>query len=414
MLFSRGLSRGFFLGSLQPPASVMCMSLSVDALTIFPHFSAETATTPVSMLDWQAQQKALKDQDRMSKTETERMLHNYRGETDEISSKLSTIKQEDRKNKQEAARFLHNYRGAAGDIAAKSPKRSVGTHVVPDKYGTADQRQGEESVATLAAGFNYNGDVQQEHIPIQQDASSSPESAVMVETLNSPPAHDSTRAAFYQVQAPSTATDEVPKTTDEDWISVESSTVPSPERIQDILAASASNEMDQQNSFDSGEDTISRAVTEVADNLDDTDDEEETIMTEAQLHASASGGGHVSLRLDVEFSFGLISNDAIPNTDKYLKALSSIAHSLFSENRPAGTGGHAIYNPAFEPFIRFVEEEDSCAGQVAKRQIIHASLPIFIIQWAEATVTRQTVKNILRNSIQDGSLLRLALEAASS
>jgi hypothetical protein len=39
---------------------------------------------------------------------------------------------------------------------------------------------------------------------------------------------------------------------------------------------------------------------------------------------------------------------------------------------------------------------------------------MFIIDWAEATVTRETIKNILRNSIHDGSLLRLALEGASA
>lgn len=377
--------------------------------------SAEKPSTPVTLSDWQAQQKAQKDQDRMSKNQTARMLHNYRrGDTDDISSKLSTMKQEDRKKQQEAARLLHNYRGTADGIATKSPKPNEGKHVMPQHVGTVDQRSGEESVASLAAGFNQNGIVENE-TPVQQEvACSSPESPVMVDSpKDAPPDADRAAPTFVMdvqdnVSAPPAAPDDKPTTTtEEDWISVESSSVPSPEKIEDMLAV----EQKRPRSFDSGED----AVTEKADNLDDTDDDEdEPVMTEAQLHASASGGGHVSLRLDVEFSFSLVSNDPTPNTDKYMKAVSAIAYSLFSENRPAGTRGHAIYNPDFEPFIRMVEGEDVYNGQEGTRQIIHASLPMFIIDWADATVTRETIKNILRNSIHDGSLLRLALEGASA
>ena len=348
----------------------------------------------------------------MSKDQTARMLHNYRGDTDEISSKLSTMKQEDRKNKQEAAQLLHNYRGTADGIATKSPKPTMGKHDMPEHVGTVDQRSGEESVAALAAGFNQNGTVQND-VPVQQqqqEATSSPESAVMVDSPKDAPSHADPAPTFVfdvkdDLPAPTVTVDNKLGTAEEDWISVESSTVPSPEKIEDMLAV----EQKKPRSFDSGDD----AITEVADNLDDTD-EDDPVMTEAQLHASASGGGHVSLRLDVEFSFALVSNDSTPNTDKYMKAVSSIAHSLFSENRPAGTRGHAIYNPDFEPFVRLVEGEDAYTGQVGTRQIIHASLPMFIIDWAEATVTRETVKNVLRNSILDGSLLRLAMEGASA
>jgi len=386
-------------------------------ILLFLH-TAESAATPINMLDWQAQQKALKDQDRMSKTETAKMLHNYRGDTDDISSKLSTLKQEDRKSKQEAARLLHSYRGTA-DITGttKSPKtRADG---MPVEQGSAvDQRFGDESVASLAAGFNQNG-VQDTTFPVQQQYEGhtfSPESAVMVDApVVAPPIvvpEDSMQApvasAVPDVQSP--------KTTEEDWVSVESSTVPSPEKIEDILAASSKDR--NPGSFDSGEDTMSRAVTEKADNLDDDDDdmddETEPVLTEAQLHASVSGGGHVSLRLDVEFSFGLVTNDLIPNTDKYMGAVSSIAHSLYSENRPAGTGGHAIYNPDFEPFVRFAEDDYAYAGLAAKRQLVHASLPMFIINWGEATSTREGVKDVLRAAVADGSFLRLALEACST
>lgn len=371
---------------------------------------AENATTPVTLSDWQAQQKALKEQDRMSKTETAKMLHNYRGDTDEISSKLSTLKQEDRKAQEEAARLLHNYRSTAVEGAAtKSPKRPDGKHITPEMDTAVDQRSGEESVAALAAGFNQNG-TQDMAAPIastmqQEEATSSPESAVLVDTPDPFAAAAAAPAPLQQENGLVTNTVVDGKPKEEEWVSVESDTVPSPEKVEDMLSAVAA-------SHDSGEDTMSRAVTEVADNLDDDDmdDLEDNVLTEAQVHASLSGGGHVSLRLDVDFSFGLISIDVTPNADKYMSAVSSIAHSLFSENRPAGTGGHAIYNAAFQPFVRFSEEDSSYVGR-GKRQVVHASLPMFIINWAEATSTRENVKNVLRNAIEDGSFLRLALES---
>jgi hypothetical protein len=276
-----------------------------------------------------------------------------------------------------------------------------------------DQRSGEESVAALAAGFNQNGTEDMEAVSTmqQEEVTSSPESAVFVDTpdpfaamATAPPP-----APLEQENGPvtiNTVADGKPKG-EEEWVSVESDTLP--EKVEDDILLSAVAA-----SHDSGEDTLSRAVTEVADNLDtdnDMDDVEETVLTEAQVHASLSGGGHLSLRLDVDFSFGLISIDSTPNTDKYMSAVSSIAHSLFSENRPAGTGGHAIYNADFQPFVRFVEDDTSYVGR-GKRQVVHASLPMFIIDWAEATSTRESVKTRLRNAIENGSFLSLALESA--
>ena len=393
--------------------------------------TADSATAPINMLDWQAQQKALKDQERLSKTQTAELLHKYRGDTDDISSKLSTLKQEDRRSKEEAARLLHSYRGTAGILnpVTKSPQRPG--YDMPEQGAIVDQRTGEESVAALAAGFNQNG--AQEDVSLHQQQGRNLTESVMVDTPSPPVAvPDAEPAAAVPDVAPpvvapqkiapvatSSGTDDKAKASDDDWVSVESSTLPSPEKIEDMLAAPSGKELatdPNQGSFDSGEDTMSRAVTEKTDNLDDDDDnmddDEDTVMTEAQLHASVSRGGHVSLRLDVEFSFGLISNDLVPNTDKYMKSVSVIAGSLFAERRPAGIGGHAIYNADFEPFVRFVEDDNTYSGQVGKRSIVHASLPMFIINWAEASSTREDVKNVLKNAVQDGSFLRLALESS--
>ena len=331
----------------------------------------------------------------MSKTETAKFLQSYRGVTDETGvSMLSSIKQEDRRGKEDAARLLHSYRGDAG-TPLKARKSPVKAAVNPNAVrGTMqpDQRYGEESVASLAAGFHQNG---AQNVPTTgKSMNESMESMVMVDT--SPPTESK--------ESPILAKDAKRNAGEDDWVSVESSHVPSPGKVEDMLREMQAKEI-AADSFDSTEvnnaDDISRAATEVAGNVDDNDDSSDaTPLTEAQLHASGSRGGHLSLRLDVDFSFGLVSNDLQPDADKYMKGVAAIAHLLFTENRPVGMGGHAVYNTNFYPFVRLVEKDAA-----PKTFIVHASLPMFILDWAEAPNTRVEVRNALKAAVQDGRLL---------
>lgn len=367
------------------------------------------AKTPINMMDWQAQQKALKEQDRMSKTETAKFLQSYRG-ADESSgvSMLSTIKQEDRRGKEDAARFLHSYRGDAGSSTplkarkATTPVKTTDPNAVRGNM-QPDQRFGEESVASLAAGFHQNG---AQNVPTSGNSmDESMQSMVMVDTSSPSPTESK--------ESPILTTDAQRNAGEDDWVSVQSSNVPSPEKVEDMLREIQAQEIIPVDSFDStteeanNTDDISRAATEVAGNIDNNSDDDDisdaTPLTEAQLHASGSRGGHLSLRLDVDFSFGLVSNDSQPDTDKYMKGVAAIAHLLFTENRPAGSMGHAIYNTNFYPFVRLVENDASAP----KTFIVHASLPMFILDWAEAPNTRLEVRNALKAAVQDGRLLSL-------
>jgi hypothetical protein len=421
------------------PCRYVCFVLILSVLLL--QYAAETGAAPINMLDWQAQQKALKDQDRISKTETAKFLQGYRGNA-EIDVKLSSIKQQDRKAQEDAARLLHNFRGDARTPLRKTtPAGATSPAADPNAvfgHMQADQRFGDESVASLAAGFHQNGAPQpetpaaaagtnmaemfesmamadttpptlSEESPVFVEESVAPMEAAFIQNgvqQDAPAAEPKMEESTESMVMVGTSPKESPVLVDDgkqnagedDWVSVVSSNVPSPEKVEDVLR-------DLQ-SFDSAD--VSRAVTEIARNMeDDDDDSDATPLTEAQLHAAASRGGHLSLRLDVEFSFGLVSNDLQPNVDKYMKGVASIAHTLFIENRLAGRGGHAIFNASFEPFVRFVED-DSTAAASPKRFIVHASLPIFILDWAEAPSTRVGVRNALKAAIQDGRFLSLA------
>lgn len=377
---------------------------------------ADSAATPINLLDWHAQQKTLKDQERMSKTQTAEFLHNYRGKTPDAASILAQQKLEDRMQKETAAKLLHSYRGDGTMVGTlKSPAKTGATGVAPSlAQQQTDQRTGEETVAFLVAGFSQNGDTAPElahptSMFMPPPAPSADESIVMVGTPPQPQGALPLETLVTEASTEELARDGMKE---EDWVSVESSNVPSTAEVEDMLAQSALEHQPEE-SFDSNDDAMSRAVTEVAGNIedDDTVDMDFPPRTEAQLHATSAHGRHVSLRLDVEFSFGLVSRDVPPNAEKYTISVSRIAHAQFAENRPAGSGGgHAIYNPVFTPFVRFVEDDLSWSrSDGARRFIVHASLPMFILDWGEAASTRIGVRDALRTALEDGRFLSLAL-----
>ena len=69
---------------------------------------------------WQAQQKALKGEDRKRKSQAAEALKNYRKEgLTEEEAKLAAFKEEERRKKVEAAGQLHGYRGQLSEEDAK-------------------------------------------------------------------------------------------------------------------------------------------------------------------------------------------------------------------------------------------------------------------------------------------------------
>eukprot|EP00540_Astrosyne_radiata_P006931 CAMPEP_0116850098 /NCGR_PEP_ID=MMETSP0418-20121206/15968_1 /TAXON_ID=1158023 /ORGANISM="Astrosyne radiata, Strain 13vi08-1A" /LENGTH=465 /DNA_ID=CAMNT_0004481951 /DNA_START=251 /DNA_END=1648 /DNA_ORIENTATION=- len=69
------------------------------------------------MMDWQAQQRAMKQRERQNKKESHAILHNYRGTTPSQST-LAAVKAEDRKKQLDAEHALHSYRGRGSGLSA--------------------------------------------------------------------------------------------------------------------------------------------------------------------------------------------------------------------------------------------------------------------------------------------------------
>jgi hypothetical protein len=106
---------------------------------------------PVNMMDWQAQQKAMKEADRQSKNQSAQNLHNFKATTLEQSA-LTGIKQEDREKQRLAQEQLHNYRATfvGGGKKGGAAEKQVGD---VDGGSTEDDVTSGINVLDAAASF---------------------------------------------------------------------------------------------------------------------------------------------------------------------------------------------------------------------------------------------------------------------
>ena len=142
------------------------------------------------MMDWQAQQKAMRDKDRKSKNQTAQVLHGYRsGYTGEQFS-LSAIKAQDREKQLQAQQQLHNYRASTEVLSKMAPAKRERRGLGLAGDGGADiVNEAGLSVAELSANFNHQP--QQEDQPNSNDQGTSilggDPSMVVVEQPSAPP-----------------------------------------------------------------------------------------------------------------------------------------------------------------------------------------------------------------------------------
>ena len=79
------------------------------------------------MIEWQKQQKALKDAERDRKKNASSLLNNYRGGEHDIKDQKQqkAIKDAERKSKLNASSYLHSYRGGEHDIKDQTQQKAM-------------------------------------------------------------------------------------------------------------------------------------------------------------------------------------------------------------------------------------------------------------------------------------------------
>lgn len=134
------------------------------------------------LIEFQKQQKALKDAERDRKKKASSMLNNYRGGEDDVKEqmRLKALKDADRDNKKKASSNLHSYKGGEHDV--KEYERAIIQERVRDKSERRLVASPEASpkpvVAKLSTGMEHlKIDVEKEDTEVSPKPVSKPVSS---------------------------------------------------------------------------------------------------------------------------------------------------------------------------------------------------------------------------------------------
>jgi hypothetical protein len=219
------------------------------------------------MQDWQAQQRALKEAERQSKTQAAELLHAHQNTTVQ-SSTLKQLKDQDRLDKLRAQQELHQYR--ASFVSDGRPLKAGEKLSYPDGMV---EREGEamSGISVLEAVASYQshaaeGEPSFVTLPDGTQSSSLTDSAVMVSSGASPSSSD-------------------------EWIKVATG--------DHGLPVDDDNDEQQERQQ-------SDAITVKHENYNDTASQDDDVF------------------VDVEFRFCLVSHKAEPPLESYLQAVSFV------------------------------------------------------------------------------------------
>jgi len=279
----------------------------------------------MNMEEWNLRMRAQKEQERQKKTESAEILRGYRGGVKEDDMKLTTLRQEERRKQEEAERILHGYRETHVEERERRQRKDPDYPYPPIVAKHDDEIAFQEgSVAAKAAQFDSP----------QRDPTSGPSKYMnadvsKMELPNPPMAEtdkDDSDYEFVHAAAPNYPGSEAPLTgSAQDAGISESKLLEEPALPIDPI------------------------------DEDDVPDEEEKKAVDpdpALVSPSEPPLLHhpTVVRLDVNFSFGLITLATKPLLDSYMLAVDEVVRDTLESN--AHLAHHITYNPKFGPFVQ--------------------------------------------------------------
>lgn len=277
---------------------------------------------PMNMADWNSQQRAQKEQERKNKAHAADNLRNHRGGVKEDDTKLAAMRADERKQQQDAASMLHSYRGAADDVESKArPVRQDPVHPPPENNVSVEEVQiAPGSVSAMAEQFSSSGTPvkeQKESVVIPQDAVKNIAGAFDMEEKKT----EDAPAAVSVVEPP------VPEPVVVQEPQVESSTIPEPEPVAAPVVAIVEKEP-----------VVQSAVIAAESNKDEP------------LNSKGRELNSKPVRLDVLFSFGLVTKKSEPSFSGYLDATQDIVKATLLQN--AALAERVSYDATYGPYVK--------------------------------------------------------------
>mmetsp|Transcript_1410 Transcript_1410/g.1916 ORF Transcript_1410/g.1916 Transcript_1410/m.1916 type:complete len:167 (+) Transcript_1410:99-599(+) len=130
----------------------------------------------------------------------------------------------------------------------------------------------------------------------------------------------------------------------------------------------------------------------------------------AVLRAEWLKGRKFKVRLDVLFSFGLLTYSENPNLENYMTAVDKVVKTTIRENELLTT--YCWYDPGYGPCVQDHTTDDSYEDPRnrpnVRRILVIAAIPIFLINGISIREAREGICDGLQKTLQNGELVLIA------
>jgi len=383
------------------------------------------------MEEWQNRLRAQKEQDRSNKNKSAQMLHSYQAKgEDEKTKQIRASRRDSQQAKKDAEQLLRSYRPTAQNIDVLTPSRAnqsasnfrfdydgaLPPTVSPPSKDDPKNSIMAGSVSNIAANFTGTstpgmmspaGNVS----PSRTDDKPTSDGATTTSATAATDQSASSNFSFTEIGST--------QTTDmqQDWIQVTPDEIAIPgldaNNIQSSLGAHESepttNEMEIVNDQETPAPDAQQPVPGNDQMVATNPAQEENYMVQQSAPAEVPQYS----RLDVDFSFGLISTRAQPSMDAYMQAVQDILLEAFEEN--PGMKNVLWYNSACPSFVQGIQKDESYLDSDGRgnvqRLLVKAAVPIFHTSNITPKKARSFVIKALAAALRQGYFLKIAEEA---
>jgi hypothetical protein len=312
---------------------------------------------PTTMDEWQRRMRAEKEAERKKKTESAEILKGYKGGVADADLKLKALREEERKKFADAQQNLHSYKAKeievpGGAAHKKQPRQSLPqANVQADAKAEAykDPLEGmvfgsvQERAAALAAQAEAAASLNGSYSALDTSTTKygGAQDLSEVETT-SHHANDTTWAepeTIMEVPAPAESVKESTTTTTTTTTTTAETEIPS-------------ENMEQPPPKEAVSSYTPTAATAAAVE-EEKKVESDPVPNEASSYHAIENHHHnknmIPFRLDILFSFGLVTVQPVPETSRYMDAVQKIVQQAL-DNSSRDTA--AVLDPSYTPFVK--------------------------------------------------------------
>jgi hypothetical protein len=398
---------------------------------------------------WQAQQRAEKEAQRKKKTESAQMLTQFRGGVSEKDSKMAQMKEEERRKQKESKEMLQGYRGGVseGDVKMAQMKEEDRKKQKESKDMLQGYRRGglSEEETKLA-------DIRKEHRAQQEDSTRLLQSyqctkvdGIKERTVKEDPQHPippvtpkmeadmrsmilegfvSSKAAGFDspnshIPMPTAPITGDPSSSNPTFADNQDESAV----VNDLCSTMQEVFEEKKDESEAKLDTDDKPSLEVL-TMQDQPSEVHSFnpMPESSNYEAFAPAPESSkvveiaddsrptiARLDVSFSFGLLTSTYSPILDSYMLAVERIVKTFLAANPE--TQEHVYFDPSCSPFIISREWDESYADNLGrsdvKRVLVTAAVPVFLVN-DDADGPRRDILSLLQEAIKSGEFRSIA------